>query len=142
MIRRLNYEDVDVCNSIFSINFGIEGYSYDIKSELLSSFIKTQFIIPEYYVYEEENIIKGVGGLNNVGWDDSVFGICSCYILPEFQSKGIGKTLTKFRIDRIKELGGEIIFSTTKKVWHLERFGFKVINSPYKTWKIMQLNIG
>lgn len=140
MIRKLEFQDIKKCVSICESNFIVDGYSYDTKMEFQSQFENNNNQL-EFYVFEEDGIIKGVGGLANCWFDDGVFGLCTCYVLPDHQGKGIGKKLTEYRINRIKELGGEIIFSTTKKTWHLERFGFKIIESPYEKWSLMQLII-
>ena len=69
-----------------------------------------------------------------------IYGLINCYVSIGYQKLGIGKQLTEFRINRIKELGGKVIFSDTQKEWHLERFGFKTIESPFENWVLMQLN--
>ena len=128
MIRKMDLADVDRCVSICELTFRQEGYSFDVRREFMTSFSEDQFIKPEYFVYEQAGLVSGVGGLNNAGFDDVSFGICTCYVLPELQNRGIGRSLTEYRIQRIKYLGGRVIFSTTKKHWHLKRFGFKVLD--------------
>lgn len=138
MIRLLNKNDIPVCIEIF--HKSVEHTPFDIKQELQEQFKETIFA-PEFYIFEEDNIIKGFGWLANCRFDDEAYSIWRCYVLPEFQWKWIGKTLTQHRIDRIKELWWTVIFSTTEKMWHLERFWFKEIDSPYKKWHMMQLVI-
>lgn len=138
MIRKLQKEDIQTCVEICENNFKLLGYHYETEKEFLAQFNDNIREI-EFYVYEDNGIIKGVGGLANCWFDDSVYSLCTCYVKPEYQGQGVGKALTEHRINRIKELGGEIIFSTTKQVWHLKRFGFEIIKSPYETWNLMQL---
>jgi hypothetical protein len=47
--------------------------------------------------------------------------------------------LTEKRIQKIREFGGEIVFSSTAKPWHLERFGFKKITDETDGCSIMML---
>ena len=140
MIRLMTLEDIPACVKICEKNFKQLGYSYDTKKEFESMFYVQNYIRPLFYVWDD-GIIKGVAGFNPCGWDDSVFGICTCYVDPEYHNQGIGRALTQHRLDEIKKMGGEIIFSTTKQIWHLQRFGFEVIKSPYTEWSVMQLII-
>lgn len=139
MIRRLERKDIQACVELCELNFKIEDYSYDVRKELAQSFNDNQFIKPEYFIYEEDGIIKGLAGFSETGFDNGVFGLFTCYVHPEYQKTGIGRKLTEKRIELIKNKNGDVIFSTTKKKWHLERFGFIEIKSPYKEWSIMQL---
>lgn len=138
MIRLLRLEDIDTCVHIFEKS--IESDPFDIRKEFLEQWNKTTNS-PEYYIFEEDNIIKWFWWLANCRFDDEAYSIWRCYVLPEFQWKWVGKTLTQHRIDRIKELWWTVIFSTTEKMWHLERFWFKEIDSPYTKWHMMQLVI-
>lgn len=139
MIRPLTPSDIPTCVELCENNFKLLDFNYDIGKELLAQFDNNIREI-EFYVYDD-GVIKGFAGLANCWFDDGVYGLCSCYVHVDHHGLGIGKELTEYRINRIKELGGEIIFSTTKQPWHLERFGFEIIKSPYKEWNLMQLNI-
>lgn len=140
MIRKLEKRDIKSCVEICENNFKLLGYHYETEKEFLAMFSENINQL-EFYVYEENGIIKGVGGLANCWFDDGVFGLCTCYVEPKYQKQGVGKELTEYRINRIRELGGEIIFSTTTQVWHLKRFGFEILKSPYEKWNLMQLNL-
>lgn len=130
MVRKIEFKDINECIKIAKIIFNTEDYSFDIEKELKAAFDynNIQFTIPEYFIFQEDNIIKGFAGLSNSGFDNQIFGFFSCYVLPEYQGKGIGKKLTEARIKRINDIGAEMILSTTRKPWHLERFGFKKMN--------------
>ena len=136
MIRKLKKEDIETVSNICKVS----GATYDAESEIKLMFECLRKNL-EYYVYEEDNIIKGVGGLEGCLFDDEVFCLLTCYILPEYQSKGIGKKLVEFRLNRIKELGGTTILASTQKRWHLERFGFTTNKYEGSDWYLMQLNI-
>jgi N-acetylglutamate synthase-like GNAT family acetyltransferase len=84
--------------------------------------------IDRYFVAEEGEMIIGCGGTNVFPNDKSA---CLSWdiIHPEYQGKGIGSTLTKFRIERIKEIDGiEILFvRTTQHVYKFyEKMGFEL----------------
>lgn len=138
MIRLLEQKDIPACVELFYKS--IESPPYDVEKELHEQFRDT-IIKPLFYIFEEDNIIKWFGGLANCRFDDEAYSIGICYVLPEYQWQWIGKKLVQYRIDKIKELGGAVIFSTTQKTWHLERFWFKEIDSPYTKWHMMQLVI-
>ncbi len=138
MIRLLHRDDIQTCKDIFYKS--IESTPYDVEKELKQQFIDS-ILKPEFYVFEEDSIIKGFWWLSNCRFDDQVYSLGICYVLPEFQWQWIWKKLTHHRIDRIKKLWWVIIFSTTGKPRHLERFWFKEIDSPYSNWHLMQLVI-
>ena len=138
MIENLKKSDIDECVEIAKIIFNIDNYSFDIKKELLLAFDDNQFTKPEYFIYREDNIIKGFAGLANTGFDNQIYGFFSCYVLPQYQFKGIGKKLVEARIQRLIELKAEMILVTTQKIWHLERFGFEIIETKTKyKWTTM-----
>lgn len=68
--------------------------------------------------------------------------MCTAYIKPDFQRKGIGKALFNECLNRVKELKGECIFVTSKKSNFVQSLGFNSIPSPssYKEdgWVIYQ----
>ena len=121
------------------MSFAASDYRYDVVHALRSHFVEDGFVKPEYVVFEDEGIIKGVAGFSRSVFDSGVYGLFMCYVHPQFQNEGIGRALTEARIDMIRKQGGLSILSTTRKVWHLARFGFREISSPYPDWHIMQL---
>lgn len=142
MIREFRIEDLERCVQICNDNFKELGYSYDIRKELELSLIEKQYVKPYYFVYEENNFIIAILGFSESGWNHTSYGLCPCYVDKNHHHEGIGKKCTEFRLNKIRELGGKSIFAVVQKQnkWHLERFGFKEINSPQEDdWKIMQL---
>ena len=141
VIRKLKEEDIDLCISVCQECFNIEGYSYNTRFEFENQF-KEGYITPEFYVCEIDNNIVGVMGLSGCGFDSSVFSMCTAYIKPDFQKKGIGKALFSNCLNRVKELKGECIFVTSKKSKFVQSLGFNPIPSPdsYKEdgWVIYQ----
>lgn len=136
MIRKLEKADIPACVEVFQKKF--TEYSRDVEKEMLAQFKNNIFDL-EFYLFEEDTIIKWVASRSNCMFDDSVYGLISCYVLPEFQGKWIGSRLTEFALKRIKELWGEVVFTTTKETEFFHKFGFEVIKSPYDDRRIMQL---
>ncbi|MCX7547239.1 GNAT family N-acetyltransferase [Xanthomarina sp. F1114] len=84
--------------------------------------------IEDYYVYEENSIILGAGGINyfhkekiaRISWD---------LVASDSHGKGIGKKLTQFRIDHInKNRKIEVIVVRTTQLAYkfYEKMGFEL----------------
>ena len=89
-----------------------------------------------YYVVEMENKIMGCGGLN-LSEDPETIRISWDIIHPESQGKGLGSQLTKFRIERIREMGGINIVSvrTSQLVYKFyEKLGFELKEVAKDFW--------
>jgi len=143
MIRKIKDTDIARCLGICQENFEMLGYNWIdyVKERFKESLDENNIAELEFYVFEEDDTVKGVAGITNSMFSGSIYGLIGCYIDIKFQNLGIGKALTEFRINRIKELGAQIVFSSTQKEWHLKRFGFETIKSPFENWTLMQLNI-
>ncbi|MNK10966.1 N-acetylglutamate synthase [compost metagenome] len=82
--------------------------------------------IDHYYVVEIDTIIMGCGGFN-ISKDGKNAGISWDLIHPDAQGKGVGSALTKFRLERIREIKGieNISVRTSQLVFKFyEKFGF------------------
>lgn len=80
-----------------------------------------------YFVIEAENEIVGCGGINSTDHATNV-RIAWDIIHPKSQGKGYGSELTKFRIQKIKEMDGvkTITVRTSQLVYkYYEKFGFQ-----------------
>lgn len=81
-----------------------------------------------YYVVEVDDIILGCGGFNLS--EDAETGKISWDIFdPQSQGKGYGSALTKFRIQRIKEIEGvkTISVRTSQLAYRFyEKFGLEI----------------
>lgn len=81
-----------------------------------------------YFVAEENNKIIGCGGINIVD-NGKIARISWDIIHPDYQGKGIGRKLTQYRIERIKEIPGieNIVVRTSQLVYPFyEKFGFRL----------------
>ena len=81
-----------------------------------------------YFVVDDDDVIVGCGGFNLS--EDGVTGKISWDIFdPQSQGKGFGGALTKFRIQRMKEIDGIKLISvrTSQLVYPFyEKFGLKL----------------
>jgi predicted N-acetyltransferase YhbS len=150
-IRTLGKSDIEKCIAIYKLNAAVEGWTdpaelqvdgkRSLYSELSASLCSNGFVKPYYFVAEIDNVVRGFAGYSNTGFDDNVFGLFWANVDPEFQNYRLGKELTLKRIDAIKRMDGKVIFSTTRKQWHLQRFGFKTIMEREDGYFLMQLNL-
>lgn len=92
--------------------------------------------LENYFVLEIENELLGCGGFNasenpemmRLSWD---------IIHPQSQGKGLGSALTKFRIQRIREIQGVKIISvrTSQLVYKFyEKLGFELKETSKDYW--------
>ncbi len=92
--------------------------------------------VEEYFVVEENGNIIGAGGINyfmdaqtaRISWD---------MIHPDFQGKGIGTLLTKYRIDQIKKNPGiqVVVVRTTQLAYPFyEKIGFVLEKTEKDYW--------
>lgn len=74
---------------------------FDVSEEIdFENYLDNE--IEDYFIYEEDSIILGAGGINyfpkeklaRISWD---------LVDPSSQGKGIGKKLTQYRIDYLNE---------------------------------------
>lgn len=143
IIRKLKESDIDNCLLIFNLVAPSENWNGYIDRLLieLKAMFQQGYIIPNYLVIEIDNKIVGFGGYSNTGFNDDIYGLCWCVVHPDFQGKGIGKKLTEVRIEEIKKIGGKIILSSTKKLWHLTRFGFEDLGICGDDYHLMKLHL-
>jgi N-acetylglutamate synthase-like GNAT family acetyltransferase len=144
-IRELKRSDLIQCVELFKLNSTanmLEDYAIvQLINELNASFEPTMFVTPRFILAEENKKIIGFAGYSNTGFDDEIFGLFWINVHPDHRNRGIGKALTKFRIEEIKKIGGKIILSTTRKTWHLERFGFTKDSSLSQNYYLMKLEL-
>lgn len=92
--------------------------------------------LENYFVLEIDNKLRGCGGFNSsdraemvrLSWD---------IIHPQSQGKGLGSALTKFRIERIREIKGvkTISVRTSQLVYKFyEKLGFELKETIKDFW--------
>ncbi len=110
--------------------------SYAIKGILLPRSLNSIYEnIRDFFVYEEEGKIVGIGSLH-VYWED-LAEIKSLAVLEEYQHKGIGRKIVERCIQDAKELGIKKIFALTYVPEFFQKLGFKITDKsefPQKVW--------
>jgi [ribosomal protein S18]-alanine N-acetyltransferase len=100
---------------------------FDIEEETdLSNYLKHE--IERYFVVEVNDQIIGCGGFN-FDKTSSIYKIAWDIIHPNFQSKGIGKSLLEYRLNEIRLLNTNhpIVVRTSQKVFPFyEKNGFQL----------------
>ncbi|MEZ4774019.1 MAG: N-acetyltransferase [Bacteroidia bacterium] len=92
--------------------------------------------IEYYFVIETDGQICGCGGFNFSG-NHAVGKISWDIIHPDFQGKSLGKTLLKYRIERLKEFAEveTIIVRTSQLVYKFyEKVGFQLVETVKDYW--------
>ena len=92
--------------------------------------------LEDYFVYEENSLIIGAGGINYFP-EENLARISWDMIDPQSQGKGIGKKLTQYRIAHLKQnlKIGFIIVRTTQLVYKFyEKMGFELEKVEKDFW--------
>lgn len=91
--------------------------------------------IRDFFVYEDQGIIKGVCALH-ILWED-LAEIRSLAVKEEYRRVGIGKSLIKRCLKDAKELGIKRVFALTYQPVFFKKIGFTEIDKaklPHKIW--------
>lgn len=91
--------------------------------------------IRDFFVYEEDGIIKGVCALR-ILWED-LAEIRSLAVREEYQRLGIGKSLIKRCLKDAKDIGIKRVFALTYQPEFFKKLGFIEIDKaklPHKIW--------
>ncbi|MEW6738697.1 MAG: N-acetyltransferase [Nitrospirota bacterium] len=91
--------------------------------------------IRDFFVYEDQGIIKGVCALH-ILWED-LAEIRSLAVKEEYRRAGIGKNLVKRCLKDAKELGIKRVFALTYQPEFFKNIGFSEIDKaklPHKIW--------
>lgn len=130
-IRPILITDIPQCVEIYKLNNHLDSDEWInlLRNELEAAFEQSKFVIPKYFVCEQDGVILGFGGYANCGFDVEAFGLTWCNVHPEHQGQGVGKLLVEARLKSIINEGGKKVFSSQREevTWHLERFGFERI---------------
>ncbi|MEJ5172732.1 MAG: N-acetyltransferase [Hydrogenothermaceae bacterium] len=91
--------------------------------------------IRDFFVYEDEGKIVGVGSLH-IYWED-LAEIKSLAVEEDYQHRNIGSQIVKACLEEAKELGIKQVFALTYVPGFFEKLGFKVTDKslfPQKVW--------
>lgn len=89
-----------------------------------------------YYVFEEEGVVVGCGGINYIE-EENLFRISWDMVHPDFQGKGIGRQLLTWRLNEIKklDLSNKVIVRTSQIVYrYYEKAGFNLAEIKKDYW--------
>ncbi len=90
----------------------------------------------DFWVYVDNEEIRGCSALHIVGWD-GLAEIKSLVVAENFQGKGIGKDLVLRCVDEAKSFGIDKIFVLTYRPDYFKNIGFGEIDKdklPRKIW--------
>src|SRR6056297_1421488 len=91
--------------------------------------------IRDFYVYEEDGAILGVGALA-ICWED-LAEVRSLAVVPGQHGKGIGRKIVERCLQEAKDLGLQRVFALTYQPEFFQKLGFAEIDKaqlPQKVW--------
>ncbi|WP_242928985.1 GNAT family N-acetyltransferase [Pontibacter vulgaris] len=132
MIRPYSKEDKNALVALLRLNTPL----YFDESEENDFLAYLDNHLDNYFIVEENGEIIGSGGINyfpeeklaRISWD---------IIHPDYQGKGIGTKLTKYRIDEIRKNQSinSILVRTTQLVYKFyQKLGFKLEKTEKDFW--------
>lgn len=131
-IRKFTSKDADDVLEIFRLNTPLF-FDIDEEKDLIHYLT---FEAENYFILEFDNQIIGSGGINFA--KKNTIGVISWDILhPDFQSKGFGSKLLKYRLDLLCKMVKiqTIIVRTSQLVYpYYEKSGFKLIEVQKDYW--------
>lgn len=89
----------------------------------------------DFFIYEEDGIIKGVCALH-ILWED-LAEIRSLAVKEEYQRLGVGKSLVKMCLKEARKLGVKKVFALTYQPDFFKKTGFHETDKtqlPHKIW--------
>lgn len=131
-IREYKSSDKESVIKLLRLNTPL--YFSPIEEADLSYYLDNE--IERYYVVETNDTIVACGGINLA--DDNTTAKLSWDIVhPDFQQKGIGSQLTKFRIEQAKKMPGitSVSVRTSQLVYKFyEKFGLELKETVKDYW--------
>ncbi|QHT70729.1 GNAT family N-acetyltransferase [Rhodocytophaga rosea] len=132
MIRYFTPEDRQALISLLRLN--IPQYFAPSEEQDFSEYLDTY--LESYFVVEEAGKIIGCGGINYF-LEEKIARLSWDIIHPDFQGKGIGRTLTQYRINQIRKNADirKIVVRTTQLVYPFyQKMGFILEKSEKDYW--------
>ncbi|MCT4579928.1 MAG: GNAT family N-acetyltransferase [Flavobacteriales bacterium] len=91
----------------------------------------------DYLVVEQDNDVVGAGGINYCVGDDQEVRFSWDVVHPNYQGKGIGKSLVEYRIDWVKNNRKEkkvVVRTSQLATLFYQKFGFKLQTITQNFW--------
>ncbi len=91
----------------------------------------------DYFVVEERNKVIGAGGINYCVGKNKEIRFSWDMIHPDYQGKGVGRSLIEYRIDWVKNNRDEknVVVRTSQLVYlFYQKFGFKLQTITKNFW--------
>ena len=91
--------------------------------------------IRDFYVYEEDGVILGIGALA-ICWED-LAEVRSLAVVPGHHGKGIGRKIVERCLVEARDLGLKRVFALTYQPDFFKKLGFSEIDKselPQKVW--------
>lgn len=130
MIRRARIPDVRAIHQLLLF------YAQD--GQLLGRSLADIYdALRDFYVYEEDGVILGVGALA-ICWED-LAEVRSLAVAEGQQGKGVGRQIVTACLDEARDLGIEKVFALTYQPDFFKRLGFEDIEKselPQKIWSV------
>jgi N-acetylglutamate synthase-like GNAT family acetyltransferase len=140
MIREMRFCDIPACRKIVEENWNATVADRAVI-EMKHAFERTMEWPPIYYVYEIEEQVVGFAGMIQ-GWImHDVWDFIWINVQKDHQKTNIGKQLTEYRINKVKELGGKEIHLMTRNYQFFKKLGFRTV-SVNNDWVLMVLELG
>lgn len=128
MIRRARIPDARIIHQLL--------LTYAKEGQLLGRSLAAIYdSIRDFYVYEEDGQILGIGALA-ICWED-LAEVRSLAVVPGQHGKGIGRKIVEKCLHEAKDLGLQRVFALTYQPEFFKKLGFVEIDKaqlPQKVW--------
>ena len=128
MIRRARIPDARIIHQLL-LTYAKDG---QLLGRSLAAIYDT---IRDFYVYEENGEILGVGALA-ICWED-LAEVRSLAVVPGYHGRGIGRKIVEKCLVEAKDLGLKRVFALTYQPEFFKKLGFSEIDKselPQKVW--------
>jgi N-acetylglutamate synthase-like GNAT family acetyltransferase len=134
-IRRLRNDDISACQEIVRTNWNDE-IALRFREEV-DHVLTNMAWPPIYFVAEEDGVIVGFAGMMESWLMEGVWDFIWINVHIDHHGKGIGKALTKHRINEVIFRGGAAIHLMTRQPEYFEQFDFAISHSYVGGWYLM-----
>ncbi len=128
MIRRARIPDARIIHQLL-LTYARDG---QLLGRSLAAIYDT---IRDFYVYEEDGVILGIGALA-ICWED-LAEVRSLAVVPGYHGRGIGRKIVEKCLIEARDLGLKRVFALTYQPEFFKKLGFSEIDKselPQKVW--------